>query len=93
MTISKKQSIALRIMLVAVMITLALLAASFKTDAMSGLEASGHIKSSGGAVLRSSASTKGARLAVLENGSVVEIQKEVFTDKKKRSAKYKWREV
>ena len=90
MTISKKQSITLRIMLVAVMMTLALLAASFKTDAMSGLEAAGHIKSSGGAVLRSSASTKGARLAVLENGSVVEIQKEVFTDKKKRSAKYKW---
>ena len=89
MTISKKKSIALRIMLVSVIMTLALLAASFDSDAMSGLEAFGHIQSSGGAVLRSSASTKGARLAVLENGSVVEIQKEVFTDKKKRGAKYR----
>ena len=90
MTISKKQSIALRILLVAAMMMLALLAASFDSDAHSGLEASGHIKSIGGAVLRSSASTKGANLAVLANGSVVEVHKEVFTHKTKRSAKYKW---
>lgn len=90
MTISKKKSIALRIMLVSVIMTLALLAASFNSDAMSGLEASGHIQSVGGAILRSSASTKSAKLAVLDNGSVVEVQKEVFTHKKKRSAKYKW---
>ena len=90
MTISKKQSITLRILLIAVMMTLALLVASFDSDAMSGLEASGHIKSSGGAVLRAGATTKSANMAVLEDGSVVEIQKEVFTHKKKRSAKYKW---
>lgn len=90
MTISKKQSITLRILMVAVMMTLALLASSFDSDAMSGLEASGHIRSTGGAVLRAGASTKTASLAVLKDGSVVEIQKEVFTHKKKRSAKYKW---
>ncbi len=90
MTISKKQSIVLRVLLVAVMMTLALLASSFDSAAMGGLEASGHIKSIGGAHLRAGASTKSASLAVLNNGSVVEIQKEVFTHKKKRSAKYKW---
>lgn len=90
MSIVRKNKAVLNILIIAVLMALAMLAASFDSDAISGLEASGYISSSGGAVLRSKASTKGARLAVLADGSTVEIQKEVFTHKKKRSAKYKW---
>ena len=90
MSIVRKNKTVLNILIIAVLLALAMLAASFDSDAISGLEASGYISSSGGAVLRSKASTKGARLAVLKDGSIVEVQKEVFTHKKKRSAKYKW---
>ena len=90
MSIVRKNRTAVNILLVAALMMIAMLAASFDSDALSGLEASGYIKSSGGAVLRAKATKASSRLAVLENGSVVEIQKEVFTHKKKRSAKYKW---
>ena len=90
MTITNKRKIILNMLLVLALMAVAMIAASFDSDAMAGLEAQGYVSSSGGAVLRSKASTSGSRIAVLQNGSTVEIYKEVFTTKKKTGSKKKW---
>ena len=77
-------------LIAALMMTLAIAAASFSSHAISGLEASGYVNCNGGAILRSSASTKSSKIAGLPQGATVEVQKEVFTHKKKRSASYRW---
>ena len=93
MSIVRKHRVVLNILLVIMLMASAMLASSFSSHAISGLEASGNISSSGGAVLRSKASTSGSKIAVLKDGSVVEIQREVFTNKKKTGAKYRWYQV
>ena len=77
-------------LIVALMMALAIAAASFSSHAISGLEASGYVNCSSGAILRTGASTKNGKIAVLPQGATVEVQKEVFTHKKKRSASYRW---
>ena len=77
-------------LIVALMMTLAIAAASSSSHAISGLEASGYVNCSSGAILRTGASTKNGKIAVLPQGATVEVQKEVFTHKKKRSASYRW---
>ena len=61
-----------------------------ETEALTGLEASGYVKSSNGAFLRKNTSTKSRKLAGLPYKSPVIIHKEIFTSKKKRSATYRW---
>ncbi|MCR5012678.1 MAG: SH3 domain-containing protein, partial [Lachnospiraceae bacterium] len=90
MSITRKQKAVLNLLIVALMMTLAIAAASFSSHAISGLEASGYVNCNGGAILRSSASTKSSKIAGLPQGATVEVQKEVFTHKKKRSASYRW---
>ena len=90
MSITRKQKTVLNLLIVALMMTLAIAAASFSSHAMSGLEASGQVNCASGAVLRSKASTKGKKLAVLPKGAVVEIQKEVFTTKKSINSNKIW---
>ena len=55
MDVARKYKTILNIALVLVLMGLGVLAASFTSDAMSGLEASGYISSSGGAMLRAGA--------------------------------------
>lgn len=64
--------------------------APIEPEAASDMNVSGYVKTSGGAVLRSKASTTGKRIAVLSKNSPLVIHKEVFTTKKKTSAKNKW---
>ena len=90
MDVARKYKTMLNIALVLILMGLGVMAASFTSDAMSGLEASGYISSSGGAVLRAGAGTKYGSIAVLPNGSTVQVLREDFTHKKKRSAKYRW---
>lgn len=93
MSILRKNKVSLNILLVVILMVLSLLASTFISDAQKGLEAKGHVNCSVGAILRTKPTTKSAYLAVLQNGSVVEIQKEVFTSKKKSGATYKWYKV
>lgn len=93
MNIVRKNRAMLNILLVIVLMALSLLASTFVSDAASELEAKGHVNCSVGAILRSKATTKSEMRAVLQNGSVVEIKKEVFTSKKKSSRTYKWYKV
>ena len=93
MSIIRKNRTSLNILLVIVLMALSMFASTFVSDAQSGLEGRGHVNCSVGAILRSSATTKSTNLAVLPNGAVVEIKKEVFTSKKKSGATYKWYKV
>lgn len=90
MTKAKKNRFVMNILLVCMLLAAALIAASLSAHALDGLEAGGLVKSSGGAVLRSSASTKSTKLAVLKQNSPVVIKKEVFTTKKKTGSTKKW---
>lgn len=67
--------------------------APIEPKAASNFNVSGYVNSASGAVLRSKASTSGKKLAVLKKGSPLVIHKEVFTTKKKTSAKKKWYHV
>lgn len=89
MTVSKKKSLA-GILVTAVLILAVIAAATFHSDALTGMEASGYVSSASGAVLRGSASTKGAKVAVLKRYSPVTIHMEVFTNKKKSGKTYRW---
>ena len=93
MSIIRKNRTALNILLIITLVALSLLASASVSNAQSGLEAKGHVNCSVGAILRSKATTKSASLAVLQNGSVVEVKSEVFTTKKKAGATYKWYKV
>ena len=90
MSITRKQKAVLNMLIIALLMMLAIAASSFSSHAISGLEASGYVNCKEGAILRASASTKSAKLAGLPKGAVVEVKREVFTHKTKRSATYRW---
>ena len=90
MSIANKKKALLNLLIVAMAMMLVVIAASFSSHAISGLEASGYVNCNSGAILRAKASTKSSKLAGLPQGAPVEVQKEVFVHKTKRSAKYRW---
>lgn len=90
MAIQKMKRGILSVVFILLLMTAGIIMSSTTSNGLSGLEASGKICSSGGAMLRQGASTKSNKIAVLKNGAIVEVQKEVFTTKKKTGAKYRW---
>ena len=75
-----------------VFITALLLCSFFALDTSAATvnNATGYTNSKSGVVLRKSASTASAKVAVISNNKKVTISKIVFTTKSKSSSKYKW---
>ena len=67
-----------------------MLSVSFRSDALTGMEARGEVKVSDGAIVRAKPTTESSRLAVLRKGANVEVRKIFFTHDTKRSSTYKW---
>ncbi|MBR2674904.1 MAG: SH3 domain-containing protein [Mogibacterium sp.] len=83
----------LNILVIAMLVTTTFNFVSTKSEAASGIDASGVVKCKDGAILRSKASTKGERRAVLKYGTPLIIRKEVFTSESKNGATKKWYRV
>ena len=90
MIAAKRNRLIINTVLVCSLMLIAMIAASVRSDALSGLEASGYVNSNNGAFLRSGTSTGSSKIAGLRSGSPVVIHKEVFTHKKKTGKTYRW---
>ena len=80
----------IKVTLISVMLIAALVASTFTTDAFSVSSTTGSINARGGAALRTKASTKGAKIAVLSRGTRVTIIREVFKSKKSVKKSKRW---
>lgn len=72
------------------MMAVAVAASAFTCDALSGMEAQGHVKPKEGAFVRSAPSTVSSKVGGVDCNSPVEIMAEIFTKKNKTGAKYRW---
>ena len=83
---SRKQASVSRILFIALLVLIAMLSVSFRSDALTGMEARGEVKVSDGAIVRAQPTTESSRLAVLRKGANVEVRKIFFTHDTKRSS-------